>query len=155
MDPEETAKELYEETPPDEPRGGFFRKVKGFTGKFIQWDVALCSSALMATWAFLANCDHGLDEGLYAALKQFPVSLLVGGLIYKGANRIAGAFESALEAYSAVALYEVGITTSFYCYHHFTGTPDSLETTVVPPLIAAPFIIKTAYSARRKYREQF
>jgi hypothetical protein len=94
--------------------------------------------------------DHGFDEGGYAAAKQFGASLLVGGMVYKGVYHIAQAFKKTVIAYGAVTLYDLGVATCFYCFHYFTGTPDSFETAVVPPLIAAPFVYLTAHQARKR-----
>ena len=153
MEQEERAKELYEEPAPDSP--GFLSRVRNFTGKFIHWKTAIPSAAVMSGWAFASNLDHGLDEGLYAAARHFPMSLIFGGLVYKGAYKIAGAFKNALLSYGAATLFEAGVGMGFCTYHYLTGTPDYIQTSVLQPLMALPFIYITAHQARKEQREQF
>ena len=150
MNPEERTRDLYEETLPDKP--GIFRRAKDFTGRFIHWKTAVPSAAAISAGGFAANMDHGWGEGLGASGRQFAFSLLLGGVLYKGAYRLTGAIKNALLSYGSAALYHVAAGTVFYTLHYITGTPDPFETSIIPAAITVPFTFITAYQARKKHR---
>lgn len=107
---------------------------------------------LMGSVAYYANWEHGFDQAIIPAGKQFMYTLLVGGSLVRVTERISIAYEKrALSIFLAiltpVAISAVLLTS----IHVMRGTPNVFQTILYTLLAIPPGFIVMAFYTRNKH----
>lgn len=99
--------------------------------EFIDVKMGLVGAVFMGSLVFWINYDHGWDESLTAALKQFFYTLFFGGLFVKMAENLAQSFKNRFVAVLAGGVVPMLFTAILtYTVHSIKGTPEPFNSTL-------------------------
>jgi len=113
---------------------------KNKLGNFKYFDpkLGLAGALLLGSIVFFINYDHGIDNGLIAASKQFFYTFFIGGFITRLCENLASSVEKKLIAIiTAVLIPSLIAVFLTYILHSIKGTPEPLNSTI-PTMILAP-----------------
>jgi hypothetical protein len=129
--------------------------------KFIYQNINLKMGILGAictgTYVYWLNSQHGFDEAIWAALKQFVYTILVGGSLVRITERVChSTVLSKFQMYALAMIIPTGVTFVLLTIVHFLrGTPEPMRTIVYTTLLAPPAFLFVAILTRyRMAREK-
>lgn len=99
--------------------------------------MGLAGALFLGTIVFFINYDHGIINGLIAALKQAFYTFFVGGFITRLCENIATISKKFTAVLMAVILPSVIAIALTYLVHSLKGTPEPFNSTI-PTMILAP-----------------
>ena len=107
---------------------------------------------LMGSIAYYANWQHGFEQAIIPASKQFMYTLLVGGSLVKVTERISVRYEKRglslfLAIFTPVVISAILLTT----IHALRGTPNVFQTIFYTLIAIPPGFITVAVYTRKKY----
>lgn len=99
--------------------------------------MGLAGALFLGTIVFFINYDHGIVNGLIAALKQGLYTFFVGGFITRLCENIATISKNLTAILLAVFIPSIIAIALTYLVHSMKGTPEPLNSTI-PTMILAP-----------------
>ena len=99
--------------------------------------MGLAGALFLGTIVFFINYDHGIVNGLIAALKQALYTFFVGGFITRLCENIATVSKNLSAIFLAVFIPSIIAVVLTYIVHSIKGTPEPLNSTI-PTMILAP-----------------
>jgi len=99
--------------------------------------MGLAGALFLGTIVFFINYDHGIVNGLIAALKQGLYTFFVGGFITRLCENIATISKKLTAIFMAVLIPSIIAIILTYIVHSIKGTPEPLNSTI-PTMIFAP-----------------
>ncbi len=126
----------------------FFR----FIYRNINFGLGAIGGVLMGSVAYYANWEHGFDQAIIPAGKQFMYTLIVGGSLVKVTERISVAYEKrALSIFLAILTPVVISAILLTTIHIIRGTPNIFQTILYTGLAIPPGFIVIAFYTRNKH----
>jgi uncharacterized membrane protein required for colicin V production len=99
--------------------------------EFIDIKMGFAGAIFMGSLVFWINYEHGWDESLTAALKQFFYTLFFGGLFVKMAENLAVGKRSRIMGILYGGIIPMLITAVLtYTVHSIKGTPEPFYSTL-------------------------
>jgi hypothetical protein len=125
-----------------------------FIIKNINLKMGTLGALFTASYVYWLNSEHGFDEAIWAASKQFVYTILVGGsLVRITENVCATKFLSKMQAYALSMIIPTGITFLLLSGLHFLkGTPEPTRTIVYTTLLAPPGFLFVALVTRYRLK---
>ena len=114
-------------------------KVKNKLGnnKLFDPKMGLAGALFLGTIVFFINYDHGMINGLIAALKQGLYTFFIGGFITRLCENIATISKKITAVLLAVFIPSIIAIALTFFLHSLKGTPEPLNSTI-PTMILAP-----------------
>ena len=121
--------------------------------KYFDLKLGLAGALLLGSIVFFINYDHGIDNGLIAACKQFFYTFLIGGFITRLCENIASSIKKDLIAIiTAVLIPSLIAVFLTYILHSIKGTPEPLNSTIPTMILAPPGFMWWAVKKRKQLK---
>jgi hypothetical protein len=109
-----------------------------------------------ASWVYWLNNHYGFEQAIWASVKQFGYTILVGGSLTRIAERVCvSPLLSRFQQYALSMIIPTGITFVLLSIVHFLrGTPDPVRTIVYTTLLAPPAFLFVALITRYRLKDE-
>lgn len=114
--------------------------------------MGLLGAICTGTYVYWLNSQHGFDEAIWAAAKQFVYTIIVGGSLVRIAERVCHSkILTRFQMYALAMIIPTGITFLLLSIVHFLkGTPEPMRTIFYTTLLAPPGFLIVALVTRYK-----
>ena len=128
------------------------RSILLFLYKNINFKLGALGGIVTASWVYWLNSHHGFDEAIWASVKQFIYTILVGGTLTRIAEKVCvSSLLTRFQQYALAIIIPTGITFLLLSAVHFLkGTPEPLPTIIYTTLLAPLGFFIVALLTRHK-----